>query len=69
MPTNGKDSVLCSTSDADVLGVAVSEIAVLSGVGKGAMVMRSTTTTRSSASVLGLGARDEITSRRRQGRT
>ncbi|MEJ7730259.1 MAG: DNA gyrase subunit A [Polyangiaceae bacterium] len=69
MPTNGKDSVLCATSDGHVLGVAVSEIAVLSGVGKGAMVMKVDDDERVIGAVLGLGARDDITIETEKGRT
>jgi DNA gyrase subunit A len=69
MPTNGKDAVLCATSDGHVLGVAVSEIAVLSGVGKGAMVMKVDDDERVIGAVLGLGARDDITIETEKGRT
>lgn len=69
MPTNGKDAVMVATSDGHVLGVPVSEIAVLGGAGKGAMVIKVDDDERVVGAVLGLGARDDITIETEKGRT
>jgi len=61
VPTNGSDAVLCAASDGHVLGVKLAEIAVLSGVGKGAMVMKVSEGERLVGAVLALGPRDTIT--------
>jgi DNA gyrase subunit A len=69
VPTNGSDSVLCAASDGHVLGVKLEEISILSGVGKGAMVMKVSEGERLVGAVLALGPRDDITIETEKGRT
>jgi len=68
VPTNGSDAVLCAASDGHVLGVPLEDIAILSGVGKGAMVMKVSEGERLVGAVLALGARDTITIETEKGR-
>ena len=69
-PTSGKkDGVLCASSDGHVLGVSTDEIAVLSGVGKGAMVMKVAEGERLLGAVLALSDRDTITLETDKGKT
>ncbi len=56
-----KDAVICAASDGHVLGVALEEIAILSGVGKGSMVMKVGEGERLVGAVPALGPRDSIT--------
>ena len=69
VPTNGSDAVLCASTDGHVLGVPLEEISILSGVGKGAMVMKVSEDQHLVGAVLALGPRDEITVETEKGRT
>jgi DNA gyrase subunit A len=56
----GGESVACASSDGHALAVPVSEIGLLSGVGKGAMVMKLSDDERLVGAALLWGARDTI---------
>jgi DNA gyrase subunit A len=59
--TNGdRDGVLAATSDGHALGVPASELALLSGVGKGSMFMKVDDDARVLGAVIALGASDAI---------
>ena len=58
---DGADRVLCASSDAYALSVAVDELALLSGPGKGSPVMRVTEGERLVGAALALGRNDTIT--------
>ncbi|MBI2388888.1 MAG: DNA topoisomerase IV subunit A [Deltaproteobacteria bacterium] len=55
-----KDSVMVATSDGHALGVKVDEIALVSGVAKGAMLIKLDEGAKVLGAVLALGARDVI---------
>ncbi|WP_433926022.1 DNA topoisomerase (ATP-hydrolyzing) subunit A [Sorangium cellulosum] len=58
---DGADRVLCASSDAWALSVAVEELALLSGPGKGSVVMRVAEGERLVGAALALGPNDTIT--------
>src|SRR5262249_8066926 len=55
-----KDGVLAATSDGHALGVPVSELALLSGVGKGSMLMKVDEDARVLGAVIALAPNDVI---------
>ncbi len=55
-----KDSVMVATSDGHALGVKVDDVALLSGVGKGAMLIKLDDDAKVLGAVLALSARDTI---------
>jgi DNA gyrase subunit A len=63
------DSVICATADGYVLGVAVSEIPVLAGAGKGAIVMDVTDGERLVGTALVLSQVDRVTLETEKGKT
>ncbi|HVY46935.1 MAG TPA: DNA topoisomerase IV subunit A, partial [Minicystis sp.] len=69
MPTGADDAVVCAVSDGHVLGVKVDEIAVLSGAGKGAMVIKVHEGERVVGAGLALAARDTVTIETEKGKT
>jgi DNA gyrase subunit A len=60
MPIGGADAILCASSDGHALGVAVEELALLSGPGKGSIVMKIEEGERLVGAALALGPRDAI---------
>jgi len=64
-----KDSVLVATSDGHALGVKVDDVAILSGVGKGAMLIKVDDDSKVVGAVLALSARDVITAETPKGKT
>jgi DNA gyrase subunit A len=56
-----KDAVLVATSDGHALGVPVDELALLSGVGKGSMLIKVDDDARVLGAVLALAPNDSIT--------
>jgi len=58
--TGAKDSVMCATSDGHALGVKVDEIALVSGVAKGAMLIKLDEGAKVLGAVLALSARDTL---------
>jgi len=64
-----KDSVLVATSDGHALGVKVDDIAILSGAGKGAMLIKVDDDAKVLGAVLALSARDVITAETPKGKT
>jgi DNA gyrase subunit A len=58
--TGPKDGVLAATSDGHALGVPVSELALLSGVGKGSMLMKVDDDARVLGAVIAIGGNDNI---------
>jgi DNA gyrase subunit A len=61
MPVGDADAILCASSDGHALGVPVEELALLSGPGKGSMVMKIDEGERLIGAALALGPRDVIT--------
>jgi DNA gyrase subunit A len=57
---NGKDGVLAVTSDGHALGVPVKELALLSGVGKGSMLMKVDDDARVLGAIIALAPNDSI---------
>ncbi|MGZ3448579.1 MAG: DNA gyrase/topoisomerase IV subunit A [Polyangiales bacterium] len=55
-----KDSIMVATSDGHALAVKVEEIAILSGAGKGAMLIKLDDNAKVLGAVIGLSARDVI---------
>lgn len=55
-----KDGVLAATSDGHAIGVPASELALLSGVGKGSMLMKVDDDARVIGAMLALGANDSL---------
>ncbi len=55
-----RDGVLAATSDGHALGVPVKELALLSGVGKGSMLMKVDDDARVLGAIIALGANDSI---------
>lgn len=66
---DGADRVLCATTDAWALSVAVEELALLSGPGKGSVVMRVAEGERLVGAALALGPNDTITVETEKGKT
>src|SRR5262249_33437539 len=60
-PVNEGDAILCATSDGHALGVAAIDVAVLAGVGKGAMLMKVSEGETVVGAVIAPGRRDAIT--------
>ena len=60
-PVGEKDAVLMASSDGHALGVAVSEISVLGGAGKGSIAMKLHDGERVLGCVLAVARRDTIT--------
>ncbi len=58
--TGPKDGVLAATSDGHALGVPVGELALLSGVGKGSMLMKVDDDARVLGAVIAIGGNDSI---------
>ncbi len=58
--TGPKDGVLAATSDGHALGVPVAELALLSGVGKGSMLMKVDDDARVLGAVIAIGGNDSI---------
>ena len=69
MVVGESDGVICAASDGYVLGVAVAEIPVLAGAGKGAIVMDVTEGERLVGSALVLSAVDRVTLETEKGKT
>jgi DNA gyrase subunit A len=69
LPTGTAEAVLCAASDGHALGVELGEIAVLSGAGKGAMVMKVADGERLVGVVLAEGPRDGIAVETEKGKT
>jgi len=61
MPAGDADAVLCASSDGHALGVAVDELPLLSGPGKGSILMKIEEGERLLGAALALGPRDVIT--------
>ncbi|MCC6558378.1 MAG: DNA topoisomerase IV subunit A [Polyangiaceae bacterium] len=60
LPVGGADALLCASSDGHAMGVPVGEIPVLSGPGKGSIVMKIEDGERLLGAALALGPRDTI---------
>jgi DNA gyrase subunit A len=67
--SDGADRVLCVASDGRALGVAVEELALLSGPGKGSTVMRVAEGERLVGAGLALAANDTIAVETEKGKT
>ncbi|MCC6648948.1 MAG: DNA topoisomerase IV subunit A [Polyangiaceae bacterium] len=68
-PVGEKDAVLMASSDGHALGVAVAEIAVLGGAGKGSIAMKLHDDERVLGCVLAVARRDTITVETEKGRS
>ncbi len=68
-PVGEEDSVICAVSDGHVLGVKVEEIGVLSGVGKGAMIVKINEGERVVGAAIAFAARDVVTLETEKGKT
>ncbi len=64
-----KDSVLCATSDGHALGVKVDEIAILSGAGKGAMLIKLEDDAKVLGAVVAISSRQSIVAETPKGKT
>jgi DNA gyrase subunit A len=69
LPARLDDTVLVATTDGHALGVSVGEIGMLSGPGKGSMVIKVDEGERVLGAVLALGPRDVITVETDKGKT
>jgi DNA gyrase subunit A len=68
-PVGDRDAILVATSDGHALGVPVTEIAVLGGPGKGAMVIKVDDDARVVGAAVALSKRDVITVETGKGKT
>lgn len=64
-----KDSVLCATSDGHALGVKVDEIAILSGAGKGAMLIKLDDDAKVLGAAVAISSRQTIVAETPKGKT
>jgi DNA gyrase subunit A len=69
LPIGDDDAIVCAAADGHVLGVKVAEIGVLSGAGKGAMVIKLDEGERLVGAALALAARDTVTLETEKGKT
>ena len=69
LPIGDDDAIVCAAADGHVLGVKVAEIGVLSGAGKGAMVIKLEEGERLVGAAPALAASDRITVETEKGKT